>query len=375
MIARERGAIPLSGRSGSRQKGGALTVAELPDLVVPRRDGFWRVGVRHYCDLSERNGGSEDDSISKHDVLFSVPVSKRATVEGLVAFPKTDQRVCTASHISIKFLNPEYLSIEQGEEFNCGAHPDWSGSFTVSRTGDAERKAISFGSLKGLDPGNEYRHASAHALIENLQGLGDAEKYEEEYRSRYKDWSTMSDEEKVSALDSGDDGCFPNHNDTEWYITRRPRRWAALGAIPTHRLCGTLVKFELPLPAIFGTSNTPPVSLESIRKRLPGALDAVWSPRQETLLVLVRDQTIAVLRPQNLNIEVFHPLNLEIGTPVLTIRLHLMEEPVMAEWALGANVDRWTTVLEKIRESGFQEPLMVERQPAGNKPETPAHKP
>jgi hypothetical protein len=92
-------------------------------------------------------------------------------------------------------------------------------------------------------------------------------------------------------------------------------------------------------------------------------------------LVLVRDQTIEVLHPQNLTIEVFHPLNLEIGTPVLTIQLHLMEEPVMAEWALGANVDRWTTVLAKIRESGFQEPLMVERQPAGNKPETPTHKP
>jgi hypothetical protein len=152
-------------------KGGALTVAELPDLVVPRRDGFWRVGVRHYCDLSERNGGSEDDSISKQDVLFSVPVSKRATVEGLVACPKTNQRVCTASHISVTFLNPEYLSIEQGEEFNCGAHPDWSGSFTVSHPGDAERKAISFGSLKGLDAANEYRHATAHALIENLQVL------------------------------------------------------------------------------------------------------------------------------------------------------------------------------------------------------------
>jgi hypothetical protein len=44
----------------------------------------------------------------------------------------------------------------------------------------------------------------------------------------------MSDEEKVFAMDSGDDGCFPNHNDTEWYITRHPGRWAALGAIPRH---------------------------------------------------------------------------------------------------------------------------------------------
>src|SRR5580658_5282786 len=30
--------------------GGTVQIVELPDLIVPRRMGFWRVGVRTYCD-------------------------------------------------------------------------------------------------------------------------------------------------------------------------------------------------------------------------------------------------------------------------------------------------------------------------------------
>jgi hypothetical protein len=49
-------------------------VSKLPDLIVPRTDGFWRVGLRTYC------GTPDEESITVKDVPFAVPVRERPTL-------------------------------------------------------------------------------------------------------------------------------------------------------------------------------------------------------------------------------------------------------------------------------------------------------
>jgi hypothetical protein len=46
-------------------------VATVPDIIVPRQDGFWRVGVRVVCDAPE------DWGIAQYDSLFAVKVRER----------------------------------------------------------------------------------------------------------------------------------------------------------------------------------------------------------------------------------------------------------------------------------------------------------
>lgn len=52
-----------------------------------------------------------------------------------------------------------------------------------------------------------------------LPGEGDTEE-DREIRKSYPRWSSMSEAEKVAAMQTVDEGWFPKHNDREWYIGR-----------------------------------------------------------------------------------------------------------------------------------------------------------
>jgi hypothetical protein len=168
-----------------------------------------------------------------------------------------------------------------------------------------------------------------------------------------------------------DDGCFPKHDDKEWYIARNQGQWSAHGSFDTHRLCGDHVDFELPFHAAFAAPSKPPISLDTIRKNIPGAYDAFWSPGHEMAVVLI-DQDDSSLRmqgepwpkelflgtfPNHTTLKVFSPRGQDMGKPFITIQLKEFEGPVMAEWATGSNVVRWTAELVKIKAQGVVKPL------------------
>lgn len=346
-------------------QGGAVKILEISDLVVPRSDGFWRVGVRTYCDPTGEDDVSGKNHAAVVDALFMLPVSQRPIVDGLGVCPKDTDDACSRKSYSIEFVNPDYIALAENEGYECGAHPGGYGSWSVSRLGDPDVTPLSYSSIEGKGAEEEYSRGAAHALLsEGPESPGPPSpsdlEAEKELEARHPTWSKMTEEEKVAALVEEDNGCVPAHDDTQWYIKRMPGRWGADGAFYTARLCGVSVDFELPFHAVFAGPIKAPIPLESIQKQVPDAYDAFWSPQGDLLIVLVADVKGTPVDPDpfKYSLLVFQPHGAELEKPLLTLQLLPTEQPVMAEWATGKNVARWTAELTKIKTRGFQEPLL-----------------
>ena len=353
--------------------GGTVQIVELPDLIVPRRVGFWRLGVRTYCDPNGLEDHEGNEAPWPRDAWFAGPVRQRPVVYGLVPCPAHARDSCAGDSIAVTFVNGEYVSLEERETSECGMQSDASGTWTVRRLGDHLASPHAYSAIEGQGARNEYERRAAHALMENSQGMRDAgaplgESHTEEdreIRKSYPKWSSMTEEEKATAMQAVDDGCFPKHNDGEWYVERNRGRWVAYGAFDTHRLCGVYVRFELPSPAALAGPATKPISLNAIGKQVPDAYDAFWLPNPEMVVVLVGLSQLGpgFTFPSRSSLEVFSPRGKDFGKPIVTMSLMDFEGPVMAESATGSNVARWTTELTKIKAQGVVKPLLAASPP------------
>lgn len=62
----------------------AHIAAKLSDIIVPRKSGFWRVGIEHTCHFDRAPAGDSKDHgniITTEDVAYAVPVSDAPIVE------------------------------------------------------------------------------------------------------------------------------------------------------------------------------------------------------------------------------------------------------------------------------------------------------
>jgi hypothetical protein len=54
----------------------ARVIATVPDIIVPRASGFWRVGVLTVCDFD-----TDFQQDSSHDVIWQTPIEKPPLIE------------------------------------------------------------------------------------------------------------------------------------------------------------------------------------------------------------------------------------------------------------------------------------------------------
>jgi len=329
-------------------------VAALPDLIVPRQDGFWRLGVRTNCT-------AYDWMLSKRDHLFAVPVNQRPVVQGGVACAdateealknydrlmttkkvarrgKKDEReaddfdianakmhgaaaLCESTSVEIKFANPRYIAELHSYNVECGVHPDGSYSYHMVRF-ESPAEPVPVSSGVGVKASEHYLKMAQQAVSDNAEEQGDKS------------------------------GCGVDLDDKGWYIFRDKGRWLARGEIFIHRLCGAV---DFNLPATFtqavGIHENALFSLSTLRKSVPEAKDAFWSPRHDLLVVMTDSE-----------FRVFKPAGAKLGPSVLTIPREELEVPVMAEWALGSSVARWSSELIKLQQQTLPEPLVQPEQ-------------
>ncbi|MGD0097569.1 MAG: hypothetical protein ABSB60_13815 [Terracidiphilus sp.] len=383
---------------------GKLQIMELPDLIVPRKTGFWRVGTRFYCDADEVKNHPHKEP-SPNGAFFAAPVSERPTIYGVVQCPAHVQYLDTegicgddvpdgASGVDISFVNGEYVSLNDWWRTDCGGHPDGGSEPIVERLGDPSRTRIAYGEIEGQGAADKYARQAADALFDNYytlktyghrmpMGEGDTEE-DAVIRKSFPGWSTMNDVEKVTALGTVDDQCFPKHDDREWQITRGQGRWTASGSIHTHRLCGGEVDFELPFHAKFAASDAGPISLDAIRNQIAikdlrdltpikGVIDVLWAPNHAFLTAFIDmdgaciSNQFDVCLPRDSEpefagktlMQVYLPRGQVLGKPVISLQLKEFEKLVMAEGATGSSVARWTAALKKIEVEGVVKPMLA----------------
>src|SRR5258708_5495209 len=175
--------------------------ATLPDIVVPRKDNFWRVGVRTDCQIESepderREGGAVKKQENWVEQLYISPIGQAPQVPTAFYDPQTpcpaqlmadfkkgqDSRQtkekaqytdqgrfgpCMYSMIAIMSVTPSFVSTRyHGGNFGCETHGfSWTDRASVSRLDDGA--PVQYSHLLGDDGWQEYNRV----LIESGKDL------------------------------------------------------------------------------------------------------------------------------------------------------------------------------------------------------------
>ena len=301
------------------REGAAVRIAASgPDLIVPRHSGFWRV-----CIVSLR--GVEDGQVREWDSLVAAPATpnRGACAPGpeLPARDGEDAEQCSSSEqLQLAFVGTDAVSVERAGESDCGAHP----------SGGSDATLISLDDGRTLDLGAFIAPARRPALrSETLEAA--RREFDDVGRVDTADVDVEQDTIVVAQL----------RVLSQWGLDRGAGRWRVVGNAycSPYVACGDgsrrfpVPGFTAPVP-VTGPDELVP-SLDAIRSSIPGVRDAVSSPRGDLVVALTDDSLL-----------VFTPRGDRLGTPVL--RIELNARIVMAQWATGRFVPRWTAQLASV---------------------------
>jgi len=336
------------------QRGAVRLLATKSDLLVPRGDGFWWVGVARRCTVDENDGGGmnveaglyldREDAVyvtrageAAHVTLGGMPceeaeteAAKRAitharrTAEAAAAEGDSsalqalatdtvptdgEGRVddCFVGSRTITFVSPAALSVENRDQTTEYCSPGkyyTSGSNTVRRLTSDEQLPL-----------------------RPLLAPPEREKLENEFAE--------------SAPCGFDDEKTPDHVDSAWAVHRAEGRWVATFWVDGPIVCrgGTDVELSAPLPASFTGHGPLPVPWTEIKRLVPNVTDAAGSPSGAHLALLVGD-TLSLVRVREGR----------IGEAVAKIPLGWSEQIVMLRWASPAEIEQWNRVIPTLAE-------------------------
>jgi hypothetical protein len=270
----------------------------LQDIIVPRRNGFWRLG-------SNTDSAKLENSTADIDFFWAAPVGTKPKL----AQAGDEDLACSeqTSNKELDYVGPDYYGYS---EF---------GSSICAHYGEGHYYAIA-----SLDDPN-----GKHFGLDELLGLQAAEQHKRLNRLA----ATWSNE------DCGESGF--NGDAAQWTLKHSQGSWHAIAKF--HGSGGGVCdRFDqdrtisVPLPKSLAANNVLSVSWKQIVAAFPGAKDAFPAPGGELLVVFKEDAALLV------------PIEQEsLGKPIETVILPRGKR-VMAEWALGANALRWDKELSSL---------------------------
>jgi hypothetical protein len=298
--------------------GGKWAVLERPDLIAPRRDGFWRVGMGR---LKTGSG----DWVNEYDTLWAHRIGQpnwfadyRREVLNQ-AEPKVGERSNEDSSRTILFVGQDVICAEfTGGGYGEGAAHPWAGNTLEAYRIDTIAKPAG-------TAGSSLTLAIDDALPEAAKTFTSAG---EAFHA-----TLPSDRaERVNQSPS----------ETEWALVRRQGRWVLRGRLnyAYEAVRGSFEDFSVPytLPKAMVGPDTLRVPWNTVKARIPAALDAFSSPNGEVLGVLTKTTlTLYTVR------------NGSLGPTVFSRTLRAGEAAVMIHWALGNSVSRWQREISAIR--------------------------
>jgi hypothetical protein len=292
--------IPVNPAAGSPRE-----VVAIPDLLIPRKTGFWRAGLLGTCEDFPLGFDSPPKRFGRSvaDYLWAAPVGTRPEVSLHSTEPVGPCGTPPATNCEndgrtiVYWVWPEYVSLNTSERVECGVHPDVGLNHSV-RSLDSLDQPVTVRAALG---------ATAEATFKNAY-----QKAEREFRAG------LPDQCEITPFES-----------SLWHIERRFGQWKAVGLSPSHRLCGYGFDFEadLDFSPVTGRKDDPHLSPS-------GSWVLVETPR---LMILPSAKS---------------------DKPVVTVPLANPEDVIMIEWATGRNVARWDAEARRVRAAGPAQPLV-----------------
>ncbi len=312
--------------------------ATIPDLLVPRADGWWRLGTAPICPT----GGPDDEFM---EVLWraradSTPVIAEICHElprGELPLPlyAEDSAArdslakelvrCSWSKIDIKFVAPEYLALGErsGQTEECEPRGGrWYQSYYVSRfNGDSSLALPGFVATKVDSIGRSALAQAAKELAKDEMCTNIVEGFNAE-----------------ELLEIG----------AAWYPFRVHGRWrpVLIEQLGTGD-CQLLPVLDVTLVSTLTGHDSLRPSWATFAKQVKGLDDAFTSPRGDLVIVRSGDSLLVHLGTGE-------QLGKRVGAIPFTQR-----EIVMVQWATGRNVARWNEEIAAMMRRGLAGPKVV----------------
>ena len=312
--------------------------ATIPDLLVPRADGWWRLGTVAICPT----GGPDDESMQ---VLWraradSAPVIAEICHEaqrGELPLPiyaddsaardslKKELVRCSWSKVDVKFVSPEYLALGErsGQTEECEPRGGrWYQSYYVSLfNGDSSLALPQFVAPKVDSVG---RVALAHAARELAK---------DELCTNVVEGFNVNELIEIGAA---------------WHPSRVHGRWrpVLIEQLGTGD-CQLLPVLDVTLSSTLTGHDALQPSWSALAKQAKGLHDAFASPRGDLVILHSRDSL-------HVHLGAGDRLGKRIGTIPFAQR-----EIVMLQWATGRNVARWNREIDAMMHRGLAEPRVV----------------
>lgn len=331
----------------------AELVAMLPDLIVPRATGFWRVGIEHVCEMY----GEHNEFRSGRDIVWSVPIDTTPRLSKGPECPSKQQNQiqsgvtsgdqpndepgvdqytdCMFSNRSITFVSPNYISENATEgnteacEARGGRSSDWSRVLSIT-TPEMEQDA----------------YGEKGPVAKTLTDFA-----EQNPRQAANAFDTAYAEE-VKGLNGEGFDCVGDHEDyLGWEIKRKNGTWTPWifqQMYPGHSSCEISVVVPVQLPENLVGRNQLVPSLSELKKTVPELTDAFTAPRGDTIIVLT-----------NAKILVFDVFKTKLGAKLLEVDSPKGAVAVMDQWAVGTHVDAWTQQVRKWKAHPPPEPIVT----------------
>jgi hypothetical protein len=311
--------------------------ATIPDLLVPRADGWWRVGTVSICST----GGPDDQAM---DVLWRVradsapviseichevpanelPFAASADDSAAVDSLKNIFVRCSWSHIDIKFVSPEYLAAGErsGQSEECEPRGGrWYQSYYVSRfNGDSSFALPQFSVTKVDSLG---RLALARAAKELAK---------DEMCTRVVEGFNAGELLEIGAA---------------WYPSRVGGRWQPVVIEQLGTDCHLLPVVDVALSSSLTGHDSLRPSWTVLTKQVTGLHDAFTSPRGDLAIVQAGDSLFVHLGA-----------GARLGRRIGAIPF-VEREVVMLQWATGRNVARWNQEIAAMMRRGLPGPTVV----------------
>ena len=350
--------LGFSGDSGYRTvwiapvEGKVLALQVARTLIVPRKDGFHRLDVVRWCEVMREAEGpysgpwrNEIDQVT--DAKLGAAPPQPDSGSGHMACDSA-ARVVAAARDSIARVDSIALRAAKTAE-DSSSHLNGSGddesdvcySRTVGITYASPRfwsTVFEEGSGENCNPGRETWSTQRHtADVDSGDGNTSLRKYLTPARARAV--ARLWEREKGSCA-------LQSSPDESWGVERALGEWQAAFATSGATACagqsgneerGFSIVQRVPPPIAHRDPIDPWLPL--LRKSAMKLSDAFASPGGDVVIGRDGDRLL-----------VFAPRAGTLGAPVLSVDLGPKEKVVMAEWATGAFVDRWTKELSAVHE-------------------------
>jgi hypothetical protein len=305
-------------------KGGkAQLAADIPDLIVPRKDGFWRVGSLH---KGPYGGGYQE-------FIYVSPVRAAPHAVGEYHPPNPDYQGCDRTdQATIEFANPELMSVSYMHAV-CGSLELQNGRATY--TLDDPERPLDIKKLLGPAAWAALQKADAGAKASD---------------DRLEDCPGLSPP-----------------SSTNWGIERSSqlpgsfnKDWILVGDFDSPHVCNDGYSYEIkfPIPESFIGKQYKEGAHLSLSKSASAKQNGINS--NEAVLTPMGDFLID-FSPSYDPIKVFRVNGLSLGNaPVLSLSGGSTGEfnVVLLQWAIGKHVGQWESELKAIASSPLKEPIL-----------------